>query len=315
MSFSTRATVEFEPDNRSLRQLRSKVEDRVGSVAVNAQTDGGRNKPSFTDNRASRERAMTRNLLTLQLEKLGDIEEALTKQAFSDDGGSGAGTGILASLGLRGLVGGGSLGGLATLGGVGAAGAAGLGLMGANKEFGLLSNKQTGKFGAMGQPGLMGLSLGGGLGIDIGKKIGGAIGIDDESLNKAEKLITDAFSDPIGTLKDFSFPSLPKLELPTLPKIQFQKPGWISTIENFVSGGNRGGGNFGGSVIGSDGLPTAGGGNGLGNIDLSPNLNIDISLRDVRRQIEQAFRSVDLKKIVEEVVRQNFGTGFGTGGF
>lgn len=139
--------LDVQVSESSLRDARSRIEDRVGSVRTQVATDGGgRRSSGVGGNRLSRENAMSRQLLTKQIEQLDDIHDELQKIGTSGGvggGGSGGGGGFLSGLGaasvakkgssvlgmLGSLLGGVSAGGAATVGGgllAGFGGAAGL---------------------------------------------------------------------------------------------------------------------------------------------------------------------------------------------
>lgn len=150
-SFGTTAMLEVEVDEQSLRNARSTIEERAGSVRVGsrqAATDGGR---GFATERASRERAMSRQHLSQQagmLDEIGDDMEASHELALErnelledildavDDGalnnrggGGGGGGGVLSMLGLRSVAGGAGGGGAALGTGALSMGAAGIGAL------------------------------------------------------------------------------------------------------------------------------------------------------------------------------------------
>jgi hypothetical protein len=141
--------LDVEVSDSSLRDARSTIEDRVGSVRTQISTDGGRRTGSLGGEQLSRENAMSRQLLTAQLEKLDEIHEEIEQLGASGlggggrGGGGGGGGGFFQGLGLGSaakksggvlgtlgsLLGGISAGGAATVGGgllAGGAGAAGL---------------------------------------------------------------------------------------------------------------------------------------------------------------------------------------------
>jgi hypothetical protein len=117
--FSTKAMLDVQVSESSLRDAQSTIEDRVGSVRTQVATDGGSRRSSGLDgNRLSRENAMSRQLLTKQIEQLDDIHDELQKLATTGGGmGGGGGGGLLTGLTL-GRVGGAAAGGLGTLAGL-----------------------------------------------------------------------------------------------------------------------------------------------------------------------------------------------------
>lgn len=116
--FTTTAALEIEVDQRSLRSARKEIESNAGSVSMGVDSpsplraDGG-GLSNFNRNKASRERAMSRQLLTSQVELLDDIKDEIEKAGVSGGGGGGGGGGsgvggtLLQALGLRSVLGGG----------------------------------------------------------------------------------------------------------------------------------------------------------------------------------------------------------------
>ena len=129
--FSTKAMLEVQPDERSLRDARNTIENRVGSVRTQVATDGGRRQSGLGTERLSRENAMSRQLLTAQLERLDEIHNEIEKLASSGlGGGGGGGGGFWQGLGVAGAAskGKGALGSVVSLlTGLGAGGSAAVG--------------------------------------------------------------------------------------------------------------------------------------------------------------------------------------------
>jgi hypothetical protein len=101
--FSTKAMLDVQVNEPSLKSARSTIEDRVGSVRTQVATDGGQRSTSVGGNRLSRENAMSRQLLTEQIEQLSDIHDEIEKLGSSGlgggSGGSGGSGGFLQGLG------------------------------------------------------------------------------------------------------------------------------------------------------------------------------------------------------------------------
>jgi len=116
--FSTKAMLDVQVSESSLRDAQSTIEDRVGSVRTQVATDGDSRSSGFDGNRLSRENAMSRQLLAKQIEQLDDIHDELQKLATTGGaGGGGGGGGLLTGLTL-GRIGGAAAGGLGTLAGL-----------------------------------------------------------------------------------------------------------------------------------------------------------------------------------------------------
>jgi len=83
--FSTEASLLVTPDQQSLRDARSEIEDALGDVSVGVSTSGASSRATGGSRIAGRERAMSRQLLTDQNTRLGTVTEHLDRGLELDE--------------------------------------------------------------------------------------------------------------------------------------------------------------------------------------------------------------------------------------
>ncbi|MFC7173068.1 hypothetical protein ACFQL0_06285 [Haloplanus litoreus] len=129
--FSTEVSLLATPDQASLREARAEIEDALGDVSVGVETAGASASAAGDSRIAGRERAMSRQLLTDQTNRLGTITDHLDRGLDLDETRNDLLRDLLEeteSGNFSQAKGGGGLGGLGAIGGIFAGILGGVGL-------------------------------------------------------------------------------------------------------------------------------------------------------------------------------------------
>lgn len=253
--FSTRAQLEVEVDKKSLRDARKTIEAGTPSVRARtspgARSDGGKRRATHQEKQLLKGQAMSRNIMTAQLDQLVEIKEVLEKQATSEGGGGGDGGGLPSIVsGTGALIGGSALAlGAGSLGGMEARKkltGAGLGNI---AELTKLLESKPGGPGTLGGPTRIpsrSASMGAFFGVKASQELFGK-----EQTNQAVKQLDQAIgqlSEPPKWLPQLEAASIdqppwlqdlqqPRIQapswLPDLQQPQISEPGWMGDLGSF----------------------------------------------------------------------------------